>query len=178
MTFIPTSTLEWQRESLSIDTATAREGLEAMFKQRIRSLNQGAKCDMLVSWSIGGHGPLAGELRRGKLRGELLEWLRIEFGLASPAVWTVGIDLDPQDALPAPLYEQEEQIWGISSAACGNWNSMPRSRSALESLLTNAHAAELFAGAVAIANGAARTRVLREAALLGLELLGGEPAAS
>ena len=148
-----------------------------MFKQRIRSLNQGSKCDMLVSWSIGGHGPLAGELRRGKLRGELLEWLRIEFGLASPAVWTVGIDLDPQDALPAPLYQQET-ILGDFLRGLRELELDAAQPLELESLLTDAHAAELFAGAVAIADGAARTRVLKEAALLGLELLGGEPTAT
>ena len=85
--------MEWLHETLLIDPSTRREGLEAMFAQRIHGLTAGSKTDLLVTWTIGGSGPLMAELRRGKLRGELLEWLRIEHGLSSPIVWTVGIEL-------------------------------------------------------------------------------------
>ena len=112
------------------------------------------------------------ELRRGKLRGELLEWLRIEHGLSSPIVWTVGIELETQNVLPASLYEQET-ILGDFLRGLREFETDPQQPLNLESLLTDGQAAGLFSQAVAIADGATRKRVLHEAAMLGMELLGG-----
>ena len=179
MTSIATNALEWLHEAVLIDPATRREGLEAMFTERIHSLTAGSKTDLLMTWTIGGSGPLLAELRKGKLRGELLEWLRIEHGLSSPIVWTVGIELEPQNALPASLYEQET-ILGDFLRALREFELDPQQPLNVESLLADAStmypwsAAGLFSQAVAIADPATRKRVLHEAALLGMELLGGE----
>jgi DNA repair exonuclease SbcCD nuclease subunit len=172
MTFIAANAMEWLRETVLIDSSTRREGLEAMLAQRIQSLTAESKTDRLVTWTIGGSGPLAAELRRGKLRGELLEWLRIEHGLTSPIVWTVGIELEAQNALPPSLYEQET-ILGDFLRALREFELDPRQPLNLESLLADGQAAGLPSQAVAIADGAARKRVLHEAALLAVELLGG-----
>ena len=174
MTFIATNAMEWRHETLLIDSSTQRESLEAICTQRIHSLTEGSKTDLLVTWAIGGSGPLVAELRRGKLRGELLEWLRIEHGLSSPIVWTVGIELEWQNALPTSLYEQET-ILGDFLRALRDFELDPQQALNLESLLADGQAAGLFSQAVAIADPAARKRVLHEAALLGMELLGGNP---
>ncbi len=173
VSFVPTNALEWVHESVLIDPSTQREGLEAMLTQRIRGLTAGSKTDLLITWTIGGSGPLLTELRRGKLRGELLEWLRIEHGLSSPVVWTVGIELEPQNALPAALYEQET-ILGDFLRTLREFELDPQQPLNVESLLAEGPAAGLFSEAVAIADPATRKRVLHEAALLGMELLGGE----
>ncbi|MGA2256382.1 MAG: hypothetical protein ABSG53_17165 [Thermoguttaceae bacterium] len=173
MTFIPANAMEWLNEMLLIDPSTRRESLEAMCTQRIHSLIQGSKTDLLVTWTIGGSGPLVAELRRGKLRGELLEWLRIEHGLSSPIVWTVGIELETQNVLPASLYEQET-ILGDFLRGLREFETDPQQPLNLESLLADGQAAGLFSQAVAIADGATRKRVLHEAAMLGMELLGGD----
>ena len=173
MTFITTNAMEWLHETLLIDPATDREGLEAMFTQRIRGLTAGSKTDRLVTWTIGGSGPLLAELRRGKLRGELLEWLRIEHGLSSPIVWTVGIELESQNALPAPLYEQET-ILGDFLRSLREFELDPQRPLNLEALLAEGQVAGLFSQAVAVTDAATRKRVLHEAAMLGMELLGGE----
>ncbi len=137
MTSIATNALEWLHEAVLIDPATRREGLEAMFAERIHSLTAGSKTDLLVTWTIGGSGPLLAELRQGKLRGELLEWLRIEHGLSSPIVWTVGIELEPQNALPASLYEQET-ILGDFLRALREFELDPQQPLNVESLLADA----------------------------------------
>ncbi len=173
MTFITANALEWLHETVLIDPSTQREGLEAMFAQRIHGLTAGSKTDLLVTWTIGGSGPLMAELRQGKLRGELLEWLRIEHGLSSPIVWTVGIELESQNALPASLYEQET-ILGDFLRTLREFELDPQQPLNVESLLAEGQAAGLFSQAVAIADPATRKRVLHEAALLGMELLGGE----
>ncbi|MGO9110818.1 MAG: metallophosphoesterase family protein [Thermoguttaceae bacterium] len=173
MSFIAANAMEWLHETVLIDSATRRENLEAMFTQRIHSLTQGSKTDLLVTWTIGGNGPLLAELRRGKLRGDLLEWLRIEHGLSSPVVWTVGIELESQNALPASLCEQET-ILGDFLRTLREFELDPQQPLNVESLLADGQAAGVFSQAVAIADPAARKRALREAALLAVELLGGD----
>jgi DNA repair exonuclease SbcCD nuclease subunit len=173
MTSITADAMEWLHETILVDPAMRREGLEATFTQRIRSLTQGLRCDLLVTWTIGGSGPLMAELRRGKLRGDLLEWLRIEHGLSSPVVWTVGIELETQNALPASLYEQET-ILGDFLRAVREFELDPQQPLEVASLLAEGQAAGLFSQAVRIADAATRRRVLHEAALLAVELLGGD----
>ncbi len=173
MTSIAANAVEWLHETLLVDPAMRREGLESLFSQRIHSLAQGPKIDRLISWTIGGRGPLVAELRRGKLRGDLLEWLRIEHGLSSPAVWTVGIELEPQNALPAALYEQET-ILGDFLRTVREFEADPGQSLEVESLLSEGQTAGKYSQAVRIADAATRKRVLHEAALLAAELLGGE----
>ena len=165
--------LEWHEESITVSPATGRDELESMCAQRIRALASHAKGDVLVAWSIGGHGPILAELRRGKLRGELLEWLRIEHGLSSPIVWTVRLDAAPDAAVPPALYEQETLL-GDYLRELRAYETDPARPLAVESLLAGTFAGESLASSVVIADGTARRRVLHEAALLGVDLLSGE----
>jgi hypothetical protein len=169
------SAVEWREEAIAVGPATGRDELEGMCAQRIRELVHHAKSDLLVTWSIGGSGPILTELRRGKLRGELLEWLRIEHGLSSPIVWTVGLETAPGAALPAALYEQET-ILGDYVRTLRAFELDPAQPLEVESLLAGRPAAESFAHSVAITDAATRKRVLHEAALLGVDLLSGEAA--
>ena len=168
------SAVEWRVEAFTVGPTIGRDELEGMCAQRIRALADHAKCDLLVTWSIGGSGPIMAELRRGKLRGELLEWLRIEHGLSSPIVWTVGLETAPDAALPASLYDQET-ILGDYVRTLREFELDSTQPLEVESLLAGRPAAEAFAHSVAITDAATRRRVLHEAALLGVDLLGGEP---
>jgi hypothetical protein len=172
---ISCSAVQWLQEDLQVAIGTRREDLESSLTQRIRALTQGLKAALLVSWSIRGTGPLLGELRRGKLRGELLDWLRIEYGLSPPVVWSVDLEGEPGGPLPASLYEQET-ILGDFLRALRQHEADPQLPLNVEDLLADGKVDEALARSAALADGPARRRVLREAALLGLELLGGEPA--
>ena len=170
---VPCSALEWHEESITVSPATGRDELESMCAQRIRALASHAKGDVLVAWLIGGHGPILAELRRGKLRGELLEWLRIEHGLSSPIVWTVRLDAAPDAAVPPALYEQETLL-GDYLRELRAYETDPARPLAVESLLAGTFAGESLASSVVIADGTARRHVLHQAALLGVDLLSGE----
>jgi hypothetical protein len=167
------SAVEWRAESITVGPSTGRDELEAMCAQRIRALADHAKSDLLVNWSIGGSGPMLTDLRRGKLRSELLEWLRIEHGLSSPFVWTVALETAPGAVLPTSLYDQET-ILGDYVRELRGYELDPAQPLEVESLLASGLAAESFAHLVAINDAAARKRVLHEAALLGVDLLSGE----
>ena len=131
-----------------------------------------SKCDLLVTWNISGSGPLLTELRRGKLRGEILEWLRIEYGLSAPFVWTVGLEVAPSSSVPAALYEQETILGDYLRELREYDHDLARPLD-VHSLLSGA-VAESFAHSVAISDTATRQRILHEAALLGIDLLSGE----
>jgi len=173
LTPVACSALQWHEEPISLDPSTRREDLETMCAQRIRALAEHSKCDLLVTWSIGGSGPLLAELRRGKFRGELLEWLRIEHGLSSPVVWTVGLEAVSDIALPTALYEQETLL-GDYLRALREYEVDPQQPLDVESLLAADPSATSFARSVAISDAVMRKRVLHEAALLGIDLLSGE----
>ncbi len=170
---IACSAVEWREEAITVGPSIGRDELEAMCAQRIRAVVDHAKSDLLVTWSIGGSGPILTDLRRGKLRGELLEWLRIEHGLSSPIVWTLGVETAPGAALPASLFEQET-ILGDYVRTLREFELDPAQPLEVESLLAGRPAAEAFAHSVAITDAATRKRVLHEAALLGVDLLSGE----
>jgi hypothetical protein len=167
--------VEWREESIAVGPAIGRDELEGTCAQRIRALAEHSKSDLLVTWSIAGSGPLLTELRRGKLRAELLEWLRIEHGLSKPIVWTVGLETAPGAALPASLYEQET-ILGDYVRTLREFELDTAQPLEVESLLAGRPAAESFAHSVSIKDAATRKRVLHEAALLGVDLLSGETA--
>jgi DNA repair exonuclease SbcCD nuclease subunit len=175
LSFVPCVAVEWRDETITVGPSVGRDELEGMCAQRIRALAEHSKSDLLVKWSIAGSGPILTELRRGKLRAELLEWLRIEHGLSSPFVWSVGTEPAPGAALPASLYEQET-ILGDYVRSLREFELDPTQPLEVESLLAGRPAAESFAHSVAITDAATRKRVLHEAAVLGVDLLSGETA--
>jgi hypothetical protein len=108
-------------------------------------------------------------LRRGSLAGELLGALRGEFGSGRPAAWSLSLEVEAAEALPSPWYEQET-ILGDFLRAVRQYQMNPADPLELESYLAESQLAGALAAAAA-PTGEARQRVLREAALLGADLL-------
>ncbi len=174
MSFSTTSVLEWLSETIVVDTSMRRENVEHLLTERIRALAaRSPQTNLLISWSIAGSGPLFSELRRGKLRAELLDWLRIEFGLGSPSLWSVALEIESQSAVPAAMLEQQT-ILGDFLRAVRHFETHTDEPLDLQSLLAEAHISGVLAQATAIDDLPTRKRVLHEAAMLGMELLGGD----
>jgi DNA repair protein SbcD/Mre11 len=171
---IPTDALRWLSERVVFDETTSRNDLETRLRERMHALLENApRLDLMVSWTLAGCGPLLAQLRRGGLSAELLGWLRSEYGFTRPAAWSVSIEVECAAPLPPEWYEQEtirgdflRTIRQLELAADEPLN--------LESFVAEKHLAGTLASAVAIADKPARQRVLREAALLGVDLLSGE----
>ena len=129
---------------------------------------------LLISWTIAGRGPLLASLRRGRLAAELLDRLRSDYGYRSPAAWSVSLEVELSETLPPEWYEQET-IRGDFLRAIRQLQMNPEEPLALEQYLAEAHRAGTLAAAVALGRqGRPATRVLREAAALGVDLLSGE----
>jgi len=177
LTPVATDSLRWHRERLRVDPTTTRDDLETQLAERVRVIRETEPgLDLLVTWSVGGSGPLLGRLRRG-LAGELLAQLRQRFGHGSHVVWSVEMDLELENTIPAGWYEQQT-ICGDFLRALRHLQKNPGESLGLESLVPEPHLAGAPASAAVVADAAVRERVLLEAALLGIDLLSGEESQS
>ncbi len=118
-------------------------------------------------------GPLLAPLRRGKLAADWLQALRSDYGYRSPPAWSLSLELELSDTLP-PEWYQQETIRGEFLCGIRQLQMNPGEPVDLEPYLAEAHRAGGLASAVAIGGPQARDAVLREAAALGADLLGGE----
>jgi len=173
-TLVPTDVLRWCHERVSIDQRSSRESLEGTLRQRMRDLEEAAPGSaLLVTWTVSGHGPLLAHLRSGKLSAELLEWLRSEYGGASPPRWSVSLEGEPTAVLPSAWYD-EDSIRGDFLRAVRHFQVNAHEPLDLDAYLDPRHASGPLGAAVSVNDPAVRQRVLREAALLGVDLLSGE----
>ena len=173
-TLVPTDVMRWQSERIVVDEATTEEDLETLLHERMHTLVESIPgMDLLISWNIVGGGPLLGRLRRGKLATELLEGLRAKYGFGPPAAWSVSLDGEPTAVLPPEWYEQQT-IRGDFLRAVREYQVNPDQPLELEAYLAEQHVAGTLASAASVSDKATRQQVLREVALLGVDLLSGE----
>ncbi len=171
---IPTDAARWIGERLTIDETTTAEDLESRLRERMHALLEATPATaLLISWTIAGHGPLLGSLRRAGATAALLDRLRGDYGYRQPAAWSVSIEVELSETLPPEWYEQET-IRGDFLRAIRQLQMNADEPLALEQYLAETHRAGTLAAAVAFPSKGIRDGVLREAAALGVDLLSGE----
>jgi exonuclease SbcD len=174
---LPTDVVRWQNQRIVVDATTTRAQLERSLEARLEEIHAtDPGIDVLVSWSVSGSGPLLAKLRRGKLAGELLARLRTEHGLRSPGVWSIALTVEPETALPEDWYGQETILGEFLRLVREQQTADKTAASTLnlEGYLNQHQAAGTLAGAVSLDDAETRQRVLRQAAVLGADLLSGE----
>jgi len=178
--FVPTDVVRWQREQIPIGATTTLSELERVLAERIASARgDETGPDLLLDFSIAGAGPLATQLRRGRLAAELVGRLRTEHGQKQPAAWTVSVQSvaapwnTSATSVPAELYEQET-ILGEFLRGLRDYESDPGRPLGLDHFFSERQLAGSVADVVGLPDQEARSRVLREAAVLGVDLLGPE----
>ena len=184
--FFPTDVLRWVSERVEIDDTTSREDLEATLRSRMQSIvEMASSIDRMISWTIAGSTPegsveggsLLTQLRREALGHELLDGLRTDFGHASPAAWSVSLEAELPEVLPAESYEQDT-IRGDFLRAVRQYQMNDDMPIELDPYMAESHVAGTLGSEVALTeesphNRNSRDRALRTAAMLGLDLLGG-----
>jgi hypothetical protein len=171
---IPADAARWLDERILLDESTTRDQLESRMRDRLLSLRETMpSASLLISWRIGGRGPLLRSLRRGNLSAELLQKLRGDFGFLSPAAWSVALDAETAETYLQEWYEQET-IRGDFLRAVRQMQMNPGMTIDLAPYLAESHLAGTLSGMVAFAANTTRDGVLREAAALGVDLLSGE----
>lgn len=173
LTFIPCDALRWQNERVAIDETTTRPDLETRLRGRVESLQEANPgVELLISWTVAGESGLLAEIRRGRLGANLLEMLRAEFGSGSPAAWSISLIAEPPALLPTSWYEPGT-IRGDYLGELRRYQAESDLEMSLDALVAEEHRESLRA-AIALTDAAERELVLREAAMLGVDLLSGE----
>lgn len=184
---IPTDAARWLNQRIAVDETTSREDLQTRLRDHLHALLESVPRSstlpngdgtrpttaLLISWTIAGSGPLVAQLRRGKLAGELLEWLRGDYGYREPVAWSLSLEVELAETLPPEWYEQET-IRGDFLRAVRQLQMNPEEPLGLESYVAESYMAGTLGAAVTLPGKAGRDRVLREAAALGVDLLSGE----
>jgi hypothetical protein len=164
--------LRWHDLRVSLGFDTTSDDLLTQLRGALREAAvAGRQRDLIVSLKVSGDGPVAAQLRRGPLAQQFLETLRAEFGYASPTVWPASLELEPPVHWPPDLTEQETLLGDFLRELLRRQEE----DSALD-LSGYAHGIPdgLPQGATWLEDASHRGRVLREGALLGVELLRGE----
>ncbi|HPM83291.1 MAG TPA: DNA repair exonuclease [Candidatus Anammoximicrobium sp.] len=172
--FIATEVVRWRSESLSVTEGAGRNDLQRQLRsamQRIASEAGGAY--VLVSWEVQGCETLVRQLRKGDLARELIDWMRTEFGRAKPAVWTTTLTAPISATIPAELYE-EDTILGDFLRAIREHEETPARALNLGAFVPDLGKHRALASALQAVDRDQRGALLREAAVLGLDLLNGE----
>jgi hypothetical protein len=178
--FLPVDAVRWITERIVVDPGSSKEGIESLLLDRVHALAKThGKTDLLIHWLAAGRGPLFDALRHGKLCSDLLDWLRVEFGVSSPAAWSVQFDLEEEEHIPLHLKEQETILGDFLRSLekydeHQEWHGEPLP---LDRYLPESHVGGLGAGlhgSLSALSAADRIRIVHEAAILGIQLLGGE----
>jgi DNA repair protein SbcD/Mre11 len=170
---IPTDSVRWFNERIVVDKETTQNDLEMRMHERIHSLRESApKSTLLITWTIAGGGLLVKQMQCGRMATDFLDLMRTESGYASPAAWSLSIEVEPADRMPEEWYEQET-IRGDFLREIRRLQMNQDEPLEFETYIAESHKAGSLGSMVQLADKDARGRVLNEVAVLGATLLGG-----
>ena len=170
--FIPTDVVRYQTERLTgIDTAS-REVLDRVLSERAATL-AGVGPELLVTWVIVGRGTAVRQLRRGAIEAELLHRLRADWGKRQPSLWSLEVQAEPIGDVADALFE-EQSLRGEYLRLLRDLDASTPSQLDMKPYLPERFLVGGVPNAVAVDSLELRDKVLRDAALLGLDLLGGD----
>jgi hypothetical protein len=167
---MPADVVRWHHERIAVDTAADRGQLIRLLREQLETLVAAAPGrTLLVRWTLVGEGPLMMSARRDGLAAELTSLLRTDYGFRTPPAWSIAVEIE-YPALPEAWYEQETLLGDYLRAVRGREHS-PAEPIGLEAYISERQLAGPLAGCGAIIVPAARRSILRQAALLGADLL-------
>ncbi|MFO0904104.1 MAG: DNA repair exonuclease [Pirellulales bacterium] len=171
---IPTDVIRWHDERLVISEAITKADLQRLLRDRMQALvaEVGDRA-LLVNWRLEANGRIASSLRHGGLADDLATELRTEYGHRRHPAWTVAVEVEPPTSLPVEWYE-EDSILGDFLRSVRDHEQGKSEPLRLSSYLTDEQAAGAFGRALEIADPAARARLMRQAAVRGVDMLRGE----
>ena len=109
LTHFSTSPIRWVNDRIILDATDDSEKLTNELLQRAKNYRDAQKGDdLLINWLIDiPPGRLAQDLRRSKFTDELLSKLRTLYGQDEPTTWSVSISVLVPEQLAKPHYEQQ-----------------------------------------------------------------------
>ncbi len=171
--FVSTDVLRWTTLSAVVDPKTSLEMLEQQLAERIETLAaESGETHQFVSWNVSGHGPLLRSLRFGQSSDQLFQGLRRRFGFQSPTLWSVSVEVDSSTTVLPREWAEQDTILGDFLRFTERHLDDPQLPLDLGSLLGERYLAGQLGDAIRFPNPQMREHVLKEAAILGADLLG------
>ena len=109
LTQFSTSPVRWINDRVLLEATDDAGKLADELRQRLKNYREAQKVDdLLINWLIDvPPGTLAHHLRRGGLTNDLLSELRAMYGQDEPLTWSVSISVLIPERLPKSQYEQQ-----------------------------------------------------------------------
>jgi hypothetical protein len=171
---VTTDAVRWVDERIELPDGANRRDLEAQLRQRLQLLGEGLSGQhLVVRCTVLADGRLGRQLRRTALARELTDWLRHEFAGQTPGVWTAELQCQPAQIAAGGV--PEDSLLADYLRICRQYEAQPDVALALDEFLPDRQLADELAGVLNLADRDERQRIVREAAVLGLDLLSGEP---
>lgn len=168
--FVETDSVRWLPQKLAIaESATVEELKNVLTERALKVISDHPESSLLVTWQVATSGHFNPQLRQPRVRQELLDWLRHEFGRSELGLWTIDFTIDPPHALPAGWYE-EDTILGDYLRAIGRYQGDSTLNLALHEYLPESVDNDSVASVVRL-TGESRQVVLTRATMLGVEYL-------
>jgi exonuclease SbcD len=169
---IPTDAVRFQTEDISLDPTAPVADQRRPFLERVKTLRQESDDrPLLVTWELrlSGSPTLA---QREKLASEMLTWLRNEFGGSRIPLWSISVEC--ASGMLSPSWLAEDTMLGeflrAVEQAC-HQDDVPLD---LSSFIPARHQQSSIASMAQVGTGIDKQTLLREAALLGAQLLGAD----
>jgi len=178
---LPCCAYEWSIERIALDEKSTRDDLFLTAAERIETLAQtpGRTSETLVTWEVEGSGSLLREIARRDTDGDqdravsgILRDLRDEGAKREPSIWSIAIRAAAPDVLSGAYYKQQS-ILGDYLRTISHYQMNSGETIELDSFLAGHPMANELENVLRLEPLSVREEVLREAALLGLDLLGG-----
>ena len=171
MEFSSTEIMRWSRAQLDLEVTLREDKLSQQFVQHIKALRSEApEIDHLVSWTVGGSGPVVERLRDDRRRSALLDELRRDYDMRSPGVWSVSLNVEGPTTVHSSWYE-EDSILGEYLRRARQYETDAQLPLDLSDHLAERHRADTIGDLVQIAGKDPRERILKQATQLGAQLL-------
>ncbi len=171
---IETDSVRWLTQRFAINENIKLDALKEQLAERALKLSADhVERTLLVTWQISTTGDFNPALRKDDVVEALTEWLRDEFGRGSKhCLWTTGVSIEPPARLPSHWYEEDTML-GEYLRTIGRYQGDESINLSLNEYLSPDYANEEWS-AIARVIPARRDHVLQHAAIMGIEMLGGE----
>ncbi|MEL7495960.1 MAG: DNA repair exonuclease [Planctomycetota bacterium] len=125
---------------------------------------------VLSSWYLSTDGDFNPGIRKSAWKGEVLEWLRDEFGRSDRGLWSLAVDVEAPRQLPIEWYE-EDTLLGEFLRATGRYQSDESLKLNLHDYMPQTVNNKVTTGMTEVMLSD-REEVLRRATMVGVEYLG------
>jgi hypothetical protein len=174
--------VRWHEEQIELPEHIDSQGLLRLMRDRSHAIAETmAGRQVLVKWvltdgdqmSDSASDVLAARLRQSNLSGELLQSMRNEFGMDVPGLWSISLAAEAPAVLPSGWYE-EDTVLGDLLRCVQHFQNDESTELGLEPPPANGALDMKVVSALARVERSERQRLLRQVAILGVDVLRGD----